>query len=203
MRSKNIQQWDPKQPANWNSFLQEQSCVSSGVDDWQILIVRDRTAERLLKNFSDFLRKHLCTSTGNYVNNNELDHFKVKKFLILYKFLRRTGRILSQIRICGCGSGKIIRIVRIRMRNPGVAYPVGVVLAHEAAYVVRSLHQQPSVTHLLLLWVTWQQKTLVFASIGHPDPDVFGPPGSGSIGQRYGFGSGSFLFIIKVLSGLK
>ncbi len=43
---------------------------------------------------------------------------------------------------------------RIRIRNPGVAYPVGVVLTHEAAYVVRALHQQPSVTHLLLLWVT-------------------------------------------------
>jgi hypothetical protein len=35
------------------------------------------------------------------------------------------------------------------------------------------------------------------------DPDVCGPPGSGSIRQRYGSGSGYFPFLIKVLSGLK
>jgi hypothetical protein len=34
-----------------------------------------------------------------------------------------------------------------------------------------------------------------------PDPHVFGPPGSGSVRQRYG--SGSFPLLIKVLSGLK
>ncbi len=39
------------------------------------------------------------------------------------------------------------------------------------------------------------------SSVGDPDPHVFGPPGSGSISQRYG--SGSFSFLIKVLSGLK
>ncbi len=33
------------------------------------------------------------------------------------------------------------------------------------------------------------------------DPHVFGPPGSGSFSQSYG--SGSFPFLIKVLSGLK
>ncbi len=33
------------------------------------------------------------------------------------------------------------------------------------------------------------------------DPHVFGPPGSGSISQRYG--SGSFSFLVNVLSGLK
>jgi hypothetical protein len=40
---------------------------------------------------------------------------------------------------------------------------------------------------------------------GDPDPHVFGPPGSGSISQRYGYGSssGSFFFLINVLSGLK
>jgi hypothetical protein len=43
-------------------------------------------------------------------------------------------------------------------------------------------------------------------SVGDPDlkdPHVFGPPGSGPISQRYGSGSGSFPFPIKVLSGLK
>jgi hypothetical protein len=39
------------------------------------------------------------------------------------------------------------------------------------------------------------------SSVGDPDPDVFGPPRSGSISQRYG--SGSFPFLINVLSGLK
>ncbi len=36
-----------------------------------------------------------------------------------------------------------------------------------------------------------------------PDPYVFGPAGSGSVSQRYGSGSGSFPFLIKLLSGLK
>ena len=42
-------------------------------------------------------------------------------------------------------------------------------------------------------------------SVGDPDPHVFGPPrsGSGSISQRCGYGSGSFPFLINVLSGLK
>jgi hypothetical protein len=42
-------------------------------------------------------------------------------------------------------------------------------------------------------------------SVGDPDLDlhVCGPPGSGSICQRYGSGSGSFPFLLKVLSGLK
>ncbi len=31
-----------------------------------------------------------------------------------------------------------------------------------------------------------------FLSVADPDPHVFGPPGSGSISQRYGSGSGSF-----------
>jgi hypothetical protein len=44
-------------------------------------------------------------------------------------------------------------------------------------------------------------------NVGDPDQDhhVFGPPGSGSISQRYGSGSGSgsFPYLIMVLSGLK
>jgi hypothetical protein len=36
-----------------------------------------------------------------------------------------------------------------------------------------------------------------------PDPHVLGPPGSGSISQRCGSGSGSFAFLKNVLSGLK
>jgi hypothetical protein len=37
------------------------------------------------------------------------------------------------------------------------------------------------------------------------DPHVFGSPGSGSISQRYGsgYGSGSYPFLLNVLSGLK
>jgi hypothetical protein len=38
---------------------------------------------------------------------------------------------------------------------------------------------------------------------GDPDPHVFGPPESGSISKGYKSGSGSFPFLIKMLSGLK
>jgi hypothetical protein len=46
------------------------------------------------------------------------------------------------------------------------------------------------------------------SSVGNTEPDpqdlhVFGPSGSRSINQRYGSGSGSVPFFIKVLSGLK
>ncbi len=57
------------------------------------------------------------------------------------------------------------------------------------------------------------EKITLLSSIGDPDPHVFGPPGSGSgsINQSsevpYGSGSssesGTFPFLIKVLSGLK
>jgi hypothetical protein len=36
-----------------------------------------------------------------------------------------------------------------------------------------------------------------------PDPHVFGPHASGSNSHWYGSGSGSFPFLVKVLSGLK
>ncbi len=46
----------------------------------------------------------------------------------------------------------------------------------------------------------------LLSSAGDPDPDpqdlhVLGPPVP--VSQRYGFGSGPFPFLIKVLSGLK
>jgi hypothetical protein len=43
----------------------------------------------------------------------------------------------------------------------------------------------------------------VFGDPDSQDPHVFGPPGSGSIRQRYGSGSRSFAFLINVLGGLK
>jgi hypothetical protein len=38
-------------------------------------------------------------------------------------------------------------------------------------------------------------------NVGDPDPHVFGPPGSGSISQKYG--SGSLPLVVKVLNVLK
>jgi hypothetical protein len=46
-------------------------------------------------------------------------------------------------------------------------------------------------TFLLLLIVT--------SSIANPDPNVFGPPGSGSGSQRYGSESGSFYHQAKII----
>jgi hypothetical protein len=55
--------------------------------------------------------------------------------------------------------------------------------------------------------MTANEKFVLYAgkSVGDPDPHVFGPSGSGSIIQRYGFGSGSrsFSFLKNVLSGVK
>jgi hypothetical protein len=42
----------------------------------------------------------------------------------------------------------------------------------------------------------------LFRSVADPDPSdpcVFGPPGSGSISQRYGSGSGSFYHHAKIV----
>jgi hypothetical protein len=67
--------------------------------------------------------------------------------------------------------------------------------------------QQIKVISQLLRWVLVERISLqILASVGDPDPDsqyphVLGPPGSGSISQRYE--SGPFPFLIKVLSGLK
>ncbi len=45
------------------------------------------------------------------------------------------------------------------------------------------------------------QLPVVGISVGDPDPHVFEPPGSGSVSQMYE--SGSFLFVVIVLNGLK
>jgi hypothetical protein len=47
------------------------------------------------------------------------------------------------------------------------------------------------------------QKSRLLSSVENPDPHVYGPSVSGSISQRCGSGSGSFPFLIKVLTGLK
>jgi hypothetical protein len=49
------------------------------------------------------------------------------------------------------------------------------------------------------------QSVLFRSSVGDPDPHVLRPPRSGSISQRYGtgFGSESFPFLLKMLSGTK
>ena len=47
-----------------------------------------------------------------------------------------------------------------------------------------------------------KRMTILCASVGDPDPHVFGPPGSGSINQTCGSGSKFFSFLIKVSSRL-
>ncbi len=41
--------------------------------------------------------------------------------------------------------------------------------------------------------------SMVKTSVPDPDPQVYGPPGSGSISQRYGSGSGSFYHQAKIV----
>ncbi len=67
-----------------------------------------------------------------------------------------------------------------------------------------------ALNYLICFWkILFLEKLLgQLISVGDPepnpqDPHVFGPHGSGSISQRYGSGSGSSLFLINVLSGLK
>jgi hypothetical protein len=60
--------------------------------------------------------------------------------------------------------------------------------------------------HLIINTTIFRLYTSVGDPESDPDPHVFGPPGSRPISQRYGSGSGSFPFlikVIKVLSGLK
>jgi hypothetical protein len=58
-----------------------------------------------------------------------------------------------------------------------------------------------------MLFLSWADSfSFAVTSVGDPNPDphdphFFGPPGSGSLSQRSR--SGSFPFLIKVLSGLK
>ncbi len=58
--------------------------------------------------------------------------------------------------------------------------------------VWRATHVAPKVQNSLLL-----STAHVIFSVADPDPDIFGPPGSGSIYQRYG--SGSFYHQAKIV----
>jgi hypothetical protein len=73
----------------------------------------------------------------------------------------------------------------------------------------------PRVKVPVIIWLLLKKSyLLLLSSVGDPDPKpdpqdphVFGPPGSGSISQRYGSGSGSgplpFLIDVFTLIGLK
>ena len=86
-----------------------------------------------------------------------------------------------------------------------VAPEVGgeVPLAGEQLAAQRALEvgeqEQVSLLATAHLHVTMLIFSTVVTSFGDTDPDVFGPPGSGSISQMYG----SFLFLINMLSRLK
>ncbi len=60
---------------------------------------------------------------------------------------------------------------------------------------------KPEPQFVILAPRLWLHNTVrnLCSSVGDPEPDphVFGPPGSGSISQRYGSGSGTFPFLIK------
>jgi hypothetical protein len=75
---------------------------------------------------------------------------------------------------------------------------------HEYLNSLMQQQQQGDTQNKVILKVTKLLKWVI-SSVGDPDPDpyphVFGPQGSGSISQWYG--SISFPFLIKVLSGLK
>jgi hypothetical protein len=91
-----------------------------------------------------------------------------------------------------------------------VATKVSTVCFINAAYLFCSWEPQQTVHQLTYRKINIYQiilsKNSLSTSVGDPDPRVIGPPGSGSISQRYGSasgtGSGSFPFLIKVLSGL-
>jgi hypothetical protein len=63
----------------------------------------------------------------------------------------------------------------------------------------RSVHEHSFLFRILYCLVWHDESLLTVGCSSVEDPDVFGPPGSGSISQR--FGSGSFPFLINVLSG--
>ncbi len=70
-----------------------------------------------------------------------------------------------------------------------------------------SMEQQCTRTgsEFLVLWIKrlMAATSIVADSVPDLDSEVFGPSGSGSVSQRYGSGSRSFPFLLKVLSGLK
>ncbi len=58
------------------------------------------------------------------------------------------------------------------------------------------IHQCPPV---ILRCYYYSLNQSVTISVADPDPHVFGTPGSGSTGQRYGSGSGSFHHHAKIV----
>jgi hypothetical protein len=65
---------------------------------------------------------------------------------------------------------------------------------------VREEGGTPAIVESIRAGLAMKTKQTVISSVPDPpDPHVFGPPGSGSIWQRYGSGSGSFYHQAKIV----
>ncbi len=74
--------------------------------------------------------------------------------------------------------------------SPQVTYIAGMV------WTKLQVTRKRKIKYLLSYTVRYAQCN---TSVADPDPHVFGPPGSGSISQRYGSGSGSFSHQAKIV----
>jgi hypothetical protein len=97
-----------------------------------------------------------------------------------------TNRNTSKAQCCGSGSGS--RRAKLTHKSSG--------------WAGRHRQLRRAFFNMCRLWPpAATQIELQVSSVG--DPDIYGPPGSESISQRYRSRSGSFPFLIKVLGGLK
>jgi hypothetical protein len=117
-----------------------------------------------------------------------------------------------------CRGGRIPEILGRIMRTGGEELVKFLQDVLDALFAIFSTEDGNSTPHSGLVFHALGKQTLFYlilafdtinTSVGDPDPEpdphVFGPPGSGSISQRCGsgFGSGSFPFIINLLSEMK
>ncbi len=94
-------------------------------------------------------------------------------------------------------------VVMLKVLCSGGLYKAGVVEKSLVDVYVPFLPLERRHVLLCVRQEASKRSSFLYILFCHSVGDVFGPPGSGSISQRYGSGSGSFPFLKNVLSGLK
>ncbi len=122
--------------------------------------------------------------------------------------------LLSQTKVRRPGIGRYLSVHNV-LAARGEVLPVEArpqlavhLLLHAAPHAARRVRRhRPGRQQMILLFCLVNCKTVLGIQDPKPDPHVFWSPGSGSISQRCGSwsgsDSGSFPFLINVLSGLK
>jgi hypothetical protein len=142
---------------------------------WKLLTGEKLVHEQAMKRLDARFSTHAPKRVPTVLLVDELDMLCKRKQTVLYNLFEWPSRPTSRL---------VIIAVANTMDLPERDMDMRVI----SRLGLNRLHFEPYT----------QQQLQVIVGVSVPDPNVFGPPGSGSISQRYGSGSGSLHHQAKI-----